>query len=96
MKAQGMRQTASQEGIIEGQKKPRLSTSVELPTLTRDEGPDARHARKRQKFAEPSTALSAYPLEMQRYMQAEGYMEPTDIQERLVLQHPRLAASSPC
>ena len=68
-----------------GAKRPRMSTAVDLPAVSTSKQ-DAGHARKKQKAINPqdplSVSLSAFPAEMQRYMQAEGYLEPSPIQER--------------
>ncbi len=66
------------------QKRPRMSTKVDLPAVGTTEGA-AGHASKKRKTVDLSDAtstLNVYPVEIQRYMQAEGFSEPTEIQER--------------
>ncbi|BDA50781.1 probable DEAD-box ATP-dependent RNA helicase 20 [Coccomyxa sp. Obi] len=66
------------------QKRPRMSTKVDLPAAINTEGAAGR-ASKKQKisdFSDAPSTMSMYPVEIQRYMQAEGFSEPTEIQER--------------
>lgn len=61
-----------------------MSTKVDLPSAMNTEG-SAGHASKKQKttnFSDAPPTLNMYPIEMQRYMQAQGFSEPTEIQER--------------
>lgn len=61
-----------------------MSTKVDLPAAISTERA-AGHASKKQKttdFSDAPPTLSMYPVEIQRYMQAEGFSEPTEIQER--------------
>ncbi|KAK9917623.1 hypothetical protein WJX75_006589 [Coccomyxa subellipsoidea] len=83
--AKGANDSAGQEPTVKSTKRPRMSTAVDLPAVSFSE-PDPSHARKKQKALHPSdqspvSQLGTHPAEIQRYMQAEGYLEPTQIQE---------------
>ena len=85
VQAKGANDSAGQEPTVKSTKRPRMSTAVDLPAVSFSE-PDPSHARKKQKALHPSdqspvSQLGVYPAEIQRYMQAEGYLEPTQIQE---------------
>lgn len=60
-------------------KKPRMTTSVQLPAA--HAGPSA-IVEEDAKPDGSKEAMAGFPLEMQRYMQAEGFAQPTPVQQQ--------------
>lgn len=64
-------------------KKLRMTTSVQLPVAASGMAPPAA-AEEERPAPTPDTnaSLATFPTEVQRYMQAEGFAQPTPVQEQ--------------
>ena len=73
----------SNEGAKQGPKKRlRMTTSVQLPAAAGGMAIPAAEGERPAASPDTTASLDAYPAEVQRYMQAEGFARPTPVQEQ--------------